>query len=160
MEYGHKIIYSIDIGAKGAMSVFKNDRYIKTLEYSSIDEWHDEIYWSIREVGRDNIIIVIEKVHAMPKQGVVSMFNFGRKLGEVEAMCKILEIEPIYVSPREWKSYFNMIGSHKNFSCIKALELEPKLKCYGKKGGCLDGIADSYLIGRYFIENKLIRKYK
>lgn len=150
-----KILYSIDIGSKGAMSIFRDNKYITTLKYSSIDKWYDEIYYSIQEFGRDNVVIVIEKVHSMPKQGVVSTFNFGRKLGEVEAMCKILDIEPIWVSPREWKKHFGLIGSPKNFSCIKAKELEPTIQCYGKKGGCLDGVADSYLIGRYYLEGVL-----
>ena len=144
------VVYSIDPGSKGAMSVFKDSKYVKTLKYTSIDEWYDEIYYN-----EEPSIILVEKVHSMPKQGVVSTFNFGRKLGEIEAMCKILNIEPVFVSPRDWKKYFGLINKPKSYVCNVALKLEPNLACVGSRGGCLDGVADSYLIGKYYIERIL-----
>ena len=144
------IIYSIDPGAKGAMSIFEDGKYLSTIKYNGISYWFNEIYFSKKEM--EDLIVLVEKVHSMPNQGVVSMFNFGRKLGEIEAMCQILEVEPIFISPREWKSYHGLIGSKKHEACKKALELEPELQCIGSRGGCLDGVADSYLIGRYYIE--------
>ena len=148
-------VYSIDPGSKGAISLFRcNDNeinYIDSRLYTNIKDWYDFIInskeWLI------DTIIVIEKVHSMPKQGVVSTFNFGRKLGEVEAMCEILGLKSEYISPRDWKKYFDLINKPKNESCNVALKLESKLSCIGSRGGCLDGIADSYLIGRYYIEN-------
>ena len=38
-------------------------------------------------------------------------------------------------------------------TCIKALELEPTLKCRGKRGGLMDGVCDAYLIALYGKEN-------
>jgi len=145
------MIFSIDIGSKGCMTILDDKgKYINSIIYSLIQKWYDKI---INYDGTHTIII--EKVHAMPKQGVVSMFNFGRKLGEVEALCEVLNIEPEWVTPQEWKKYFGLIGKNKKESCNKALKLEPTLPCIGSKGGCLDGVADSYLIGKYWIERNL-----
>jgi len=141
------MIFSIDPGAKGAMSIFTDEgKYIDTIKYLYINKYYNEI------VKYKNTKILIEDVHAMPKQGVVSMFNFGRKLGELEAMCDILHIEPEYIIPQKWKKHFDLIKKPKNSACELATKLEPSIKCFGSRGGCLDGIADSYLIGRYYIE--------
>ena len=144
------MIFSIDPGAKGAMSIFTNEgKYINTIKYLYINKYYNEI------VKYENIKILIEDVHAMPKQGVVSMFNFGRKLGELEAICDILHIEPEYITPQKWKKYFGLIKKPKNSVCELAIKLEPNIKCFGSRGGCLDGVADSYLIGRYYIEREV-----
>ena len=145
------IVASIDIGAKGCMTIFNRNTYIDSIPYNNIITWFNEL--KFYEPERINIII--EDVHSMPKQGVKSMFNFGRKKGEVEAMCYILNIKPIWIIPQQWKKHFNLINEPKNKSCEVANKLEPTIKCFGSRGGCLDGVADSYLIGKYYIEKEL-----
>lgn len=49
-------------------------------------------------------IVIIEKVGAMPKQGVTSMFNFGYGAGLIEGICVGLGIPVIFVSPQAWQS--------------------------------------------------------
>lgn len=49
------------------------------------------------------ILAVIEEVHAMPKQGVVSMFTFGKGFGIVLGVCTALQIPIKMISPPEWK---------------------------------------------------------
>jgi len=52
-------------------------------------------------VGR--IFLAVERVHAMPKQGIVSTFNFGRTYGAIEAVAHLFQPTEIrYVSPEEW----------------------------------------------------------
>lgn len=48
-------------------------------------------------------LIVIEKVHAMPKQGTVSMFTFGAGFGELKAVAKFCQIPWALVPPQTWK---------------------------------------------------------
>jgi hypothetical protein len=50
-----------------------------------------------------NLLLVIEKVHAMPGQGVTSMFTFGSGFGELKALAKILGAPWFLVTPQEWK---------------------------------------------------------
>lgn len=46
---------------------------------------------------------VLELVHAMPKQGVRSMFSFGRSTGQVEGVLVALGIPFERVTPQRWK---------------------------------------------------------
>ncbi len=49
------------------------------------------------------LVIVIEKVHAMPKQGTTSMFTFGSGFGELKAVVKIVGCPWVLVTPQAWK---------------------------------------------------------
>lgn len=69
--------------------------------------------------------IVVESVHAMPGQGVVSMFRFGVAVGTINAICKLcggLEL----VEPAVWKAYFLLPGDDKEASRQMALQLFPE----------------------------------
>ena len=48
-------------------------------------------------------LVAYERVHAMPKQGSVSMFSFGRSLGVVEMALAILRLPNVAVEPNRWK---------------------------------------------------------
>lgn len=50
------------------------------------------------------VLAYIEKVGAMPEQGVVSMFNFGRSYGSLLGVCAALRIPVRLVIPQLWKS--------------------------------------------------------
>lgn len=54
----------------------------------------------------------IEKVHAMPSQGVTSMFNFGKIYGEtlmvVEAKKRIFYDNVIDITPQKWMKHYGM----------------------------------------------------
>lgn len=48
-------------------------------------------------------LVVIEKVHAMPGQGVTSMFSFGEAYGTVKGIVDAMEIPYKLVTPQSWK---------------------------------------------------------
>lgn len=48
--------------------------------------------------------VFIEKVGAMPKQGVASMFNFGYGAGLIEGICLGLGFPVEFVTPQAWQS--------------------------------------------------------
>ncbi len=48
-------------------------------------------------------VAYVEKVGAMPKQGVVSMFNFGFGCGTIEGVLLALGYIVRYVTPQRWK---------------------------------------------------------
>ena len=50
-------------------------------------------------------LIVIEKVHAMPGQGVTSMFNFGLGYGALVALATISTARVVLVTPQAWKKH-------------------------------------------------------
>lgn len=93
---------------------------------------------------------VIEKVAAMPKQGVVSVFNFGRSYGDVRGVVGALNIPLHFVTPQKWKKHFGLT-SDKDMSRMLAIRMFPgaadhfKLKKH-------DGRAEAALIALYGAE--------
>jgi crossover junction endodeoxyribonuclease RuvC len=70
---------------------------------------------------------VIELVHAMPGQGVVSMFRFGQALGAVSGVCAALGIPTTFMPPREWQRAVRHTGrADKSASRLLASELYPE----------------------------------
>ncbi len=54
--------------------------------------------------GRDGgVLVVYERVHAMPGQGTVSMFSFGRSAGIVEGVVVAMGLPVWPVEPAKWK---------------------------------------------------------
>jgi crossover junction endodeoxyribonuclease RuvC len=67
------------------------------------------------------MFLCIENVHAMPGQGVTSMFSFGRGLGLWEGIVAALRIPTIMVRPQEWQKDILMglkAGNTKQASAI------------------------------------------
>ena len=94
----------------------------------------------------------IEKVHAMPGQGVTSMFSFGRSLGLIEGMVAAHGIPRTYAAPRTWQAVMlkgKPTGKdHKGSAALAAVELWPELsKMMQVKANW--GIADAALIAEY-----------
>ena len=103
-------------------------------------------------VGNDNnTFALIEKVGPMPKQGVTSMFSFGRNYGMLRAFLIAAGIPFETVSPQKWQREFGLIvpkskgltdTQKKNLHKAKAQELFPHLKI-------THAIADALLIAKY-----------
>jgi len=93
---------------------------------------------------------VIERVSAMPGQGVASMFNFGRSYGDVRGVIGALDVPLHFVTPQKWKKHFGL-SSDKDQSRLRAIRLFPavaesfKLKKH-------DGRAEAALIALYGAE--------
>lgn len=75
----------------------------------------------VKEIGVTHI--VIENVHAMPNQGVSSMFKFGRTKGAVEGALAALGRRYDLIEPRAWKSKMDLIKKPKNASRDLATKL-------------------------------------
>ena len=71
----------------------------------------------------------LEKVHAMPGQGVTSMFTFGQGLGQLEGVLAALGIPVEWVTPQKWQAALSCkTAGDKNVSKRKAQELFPSVK--------------------------------
>jgi crossover junction endodeoxyribonuclease RuvC len=69
-------------------------------------------------------IACIEDVHSMPKQGVATMFSFGRSLGIAEGVFAGSGWSMRYVSPQKWKKALGL-STDKGVSRRRAIELWP-----------------------------------
>jgi crossover junction endodeoxyribonuclease RuvC len=149
-------IVGIDPGASGALVIL--DTKTNTLEV--IDMPCVEVKRgtrNVRQVSAQHVVdvladkeiehAVIEKVGAMPGQGVSSMFAFGRAAGVVEGALAGLRIATTYVSPQEWQKHMRVIGG-KDGSRSRASQLWPKQSdAFSRKKD--DGRADAALIAGY-----------
>lgn len=95
----------------------------------------------------------VENVHAMPGQGVTSMFSFGYSVGSLQQALASAKIPFTLVQPATWKAMYRLRGGAENkaASVDKAVELFPEHKAtfFGPKGGPKDGRAEAALLAHY-----------
>lgn len=70
--------------------------------------------------------VYIEQVHAMPKQGTVSMFSFGMSYGIVKGILAALDLPTTYVTPQSWQRQMQVPKGGKDSSRSRALQLLPR----------------------------------
>ena len=95
-------------------------------------------------------ICYLEHVHAMPKQGVSSTFNFGMNFGFIQGVLKAYNIPYELVTPQKWKKEFSCT-SDKNTSIEVCKRLFPgvNLKATDRCKKDHDGMAEALLIAEY-----------
>lgn len=95
---------------------------------------------------------LIEKVHAMPGQGVSSMFSFGRAAGIVEGVLAGLSVSFELIPPATWIKSMRTFGG-KDGSRQRAQELFPDYAhLFARKKD--DGRAEAALIACYAAERE------
>ena len=104
--------------------------------------------WSATDLGT----VVIEDVHAMPKQGVSSSFGFGRSKGVVEGVFAGARRPLTYVSPATWKRDLRLTKD-KGSSRRRAVELWPGKADLFKRVKD-DGRAEAALIAWWFVQRR------
>ena len=93
-------------------------------------------------------VSIIEKVHAMPRQGVTSSFQFGRNFG-VETLSYLFSKRVDYVAPAIWKKSLGLGPSKKESLDLARLKFGA-LDLWNVKSN--DGIAEAALLTLYWIE--------
>lgn len=89
----------------------------------------------------------LERVGAMPGQGVSSVFSFGRSVGMVEGVLAALDIPTTIIPPTTWQRKVNARGG-KDGSRDRAMQLFPKYaSLFARKKD--DGRSDAALIAYY-----------
>ena len=158
------IIFGVDPGVSGAISVLENKKIIEVYEMPTMIDGKknkkqingSQVANIIKERlnGDNEIIVVVEHVNAMPGQGVTSMFNFGQSFGVIKGICSALSLPIYFVRPSKWKRHFNLIKTNKDASRTKVIEAYPEIssKLYRKKDS---NKADAILIARYFNDTQL-----
>lgn len=74
--------------------------------------------------------VMLEQVNAMPKQGVTSMFTFGRGLGRIEGVIETLRLPYEFVRPQVWQAALRIPPRKKRKQGRKTiwLETQPEFK--------------------------------
>ena len=156
------ITIGIDPGKSGCLCVLTNSTptFFDWPKDDDIRTYFGEIAEYIE--GVDIELAILEKVHAMPKQGVTSMFNFGENLGMWKAFLVIMEIPHLIVPPQQWmKGLVTKSDGPDTKSAVKnvATRMFPKTELHGPKGGYKDGRGDALLMS-YYAKQLCLDKYR
>lgn len=139
----------IDPGKTGAIAVMDDDG-ILCLEQFNVDKYVDVLSYVVQSTSAKDIKVCLEKVGAMPGQGVVSMFNFGHNLGVIEGILSALRIPYQLVPPQTWKKEFSLTGDKaKSVEVCKKLFPWVDLRATDRSRKPSDGLAEALLMAEY-----------
>ena len=151
------LVLGVDPGSSGGLALIRNSnnilpQIILALRMPTVTIYGKKIIDTKKiatELESHPIdVSIIEKVHAMPRQGVTSSFQFGRSFGALEALAYLLSKRVDYVAPAVWKKYLG-IGPAKQDSLDMARLKFGNKEVWEKKSN--DGIAEASLLGLYWI---------
>lgn len=134
----------IDPGKSGAIAVIKNDGSIVTHVF-------DEVEYMNIVCNSPGSLAIVEDVHAMPKQGVSSMFSFGYNKGWSVGVLSAFGCLVRLVSPMKWKAHYGLLNCDKSASVRVAQSIFPGVNLFPTKR-CKkpsDGIAEALLMAEY-----------
>jgi crossover junction endodeoxyribonuclease RuvC len=147
------VYVGIDPGRSGAIAVLYPD--------GAADAWdmpgdEREIADCLRDISilaalaDQKVMAALEKVGAMPGQGVTSMFTFGQSVGVIKGCLAALRIPMLLVTPQRWqKIVFDSAAKptdRKAASLYLARRMFPTVKLNLKKD---HGKADALLIATW-----------
>jgi len=152
------VIISIDPGLTGAVGYYTNLGNLVRI---------DDMPISAKTSGKGNQLnasaladiigqadtAIIERVHAMPGQGVTSVFGFGRSLGVIEGVLAANHVAIEWVTPQAWKKHFGLIGKDKDAARTLVIEKFPQHSEIFKRKKDV-GRADAVLIGLFYLEKQ------
>lgn len=148
----------IDPGGKGGAAVLSwNGKIIEVFGFEPLTD--RDIYDRLLGLPSSDITAIIEDVHSMPEQGVVSTFKFGNQFGMLRGFLIALQIPHKLVSPQKWKARMGCLckgkpkktkTEKKNIDKAEAQRRYPKIKM-------THAIADALLIATYCRETTLTR---
>ena len=131
------LIIGIDPGISGSICFLDNGKILDVIEMPIMTDGkknkkqvngsqvYNEVTKRIKQFEKNQIRVVIERVSAMPGQGVTSMFNFGQSFGILKGICTAMQLPMYFVRPAKWKKYFNLLNSEKDASRTRAIEIFP-----------------------------------
>lgn len=142
----------IDPGATGAIVLLDNLLPIEwmAMPTSKIGTTTRVNAAALADFMRESLVdhTYVEAVHAMPGQGVSSMFNFGHSCGTILGVLGALGIPYTMVTPQSWKKAAGLIGTDKDAARARAIQLWPSWRELDKKGKG-QALSDAALIALY-----------
>lgn len=148
-------VLGIDVGLNGAIAIVEGDQLI---------EVHDMPTFTVERNAKNKRMVnaaelarlirqsaagcaYLERLNAMPGQGVTSMFSMGQSLGVVLGILAALDIPTTTIPPRTWQKALD-VPQGKDGSRYRAAQLFP---AHAAKFARVkdDGRSDAALIAAY-----------
>ena len=168
-------VISCDPGKTGGICIFKDGELLTATPVPIHKDGHInvcevEYMFDVMLDRYVKVFSVMENVHAMPTDGRSSIMSFGRTTGNLEAVLRLATHDHFHqVRPQDWKKHFGLKGKNKEQAIELVESLQPDIWDANEYNGYPEyffmprkktinkqeksGIADAYLIGKYYLEN-------
>ena len=127
------------LGSDNSVTAFPwdNDRFVNHIRGLTI----------MRDMEGEKVMAVVEKVNAMPKQGVSSTWVFAENFGYIQGVLHAFGIPFQLVPPRKWKGEFGLNSDKaKSIEVCHRLFPDVSLRRTEKCRTDSDGLAEALLI--------------
>lgn len=143
----------IDPGKKGCFAVLPEDNNVRFIDWPA-DDTYSTVFERVTNMRKQYSIelVVIERVHALPKQGVTSMFSFGQNYGAWLMLLCCMQIPHIIITPQQWMKTLvaKKDGKDTKTAVLNVCKrLFPGAAFTGPRGGAKDGRADALMMAYY-----------
>lgn len=145
----------IDIGLNGALALVEDDQLIEVHDMPTFTVERNnknkrmvnaaELARLIRQAAPGSAYL--ERLNAMPGQGVTSMFSMGQSLGVVIGVLAALDVPTTTIPPRTWQKALD-VPQGKDGSRYRAAQLFPSYAAQFARVKD-DGRSDAALIAAY-----------
>lgn len=135
----------IDPGKDGALALIRESGAVELVPFSP-----EDYRTALFQIQGSECRCCLERVGAMPKQGVTSMFRFGENFGFIQGLLTAYSIPFELVTPQKWKKEFQITGD-KNSSVTVCKRLFPAVSLR-RTDRCKkdhDGLAEALLMAEY-----------
>ena len=152
------IFIGVDPGAKGSLVALRGDKVL----LMSIFNKHEYRRIVSYCVELNVTYAVVEQVHAMPSQGVTSMFSFGENYGWIKGLLDAFEVPFVTIPPQNWKKQYDLISpkgtdkkviKQRSIECAKTLFPDTSLLASARCKVESDGLAEGLLIANFCRRN-------
>jgi len=121
------IFAAIDPGSvHAAIAVFHDHTPVFVDDIRTVNGMLDAVAFAHAVLDMKVERMVIENVHAMPKQGVSSTFKFGQGVGIIHGVAGALRLPLTLVTPNQWKAFHSLRGPDKEASRALAIRKWPE----------------------------------
>jgi crossover junction endodeoxyribonuclease RuvC len=155
------ITIGVDPGLSGAIGILNEGRYVDVVDMPIVSKGSGSVKSEVDPAGlikilRDYapadeyVMAVLERVNAMPGQGVSSVFSLGDSFGCARSAIAACRFEMTYIAPAQWKKHFKL-ASDKEMSRALAIRMFPDAPLNLKKHS---DRAEALLMARWLHETK------
>lgn len=153
------ITIGVDPGLSGAVGLLKNGQYVAVLDMPVVAKGSGSVKSEVDPAGLiallrehappdEPVAVALERVNAMPGQGVSSTFSLGDSFGCARSAIAACRFEMVYVTPTQWKKHFKLT-TDKELGRALAVRMFPDAPLHLKKHA---DRAEALLMARWLYE--------
>ncbi len=154
MKSHFKKFIGIDPGKGGGIAIIKDETVRVHACPRTVEDMSTLVGMCLNDVSASEIKVCLEKVWAFPTDGRAGSFTFGCNYGQWQGILAAHELEPVFITPKEWQGHFEIKKGLPKPIRKKILKKMAKDRAPDTLGVTLK-TADALLIAIYGIETYL-----